>query len=110
MVISGRPATDTSGAQDWLGRVAGPIAHALRRGIRETDLVTRTASASFQVLLPETTEAEAAHVADRVLADCDVWLQAVGAPVSVRASAAGTTPEITLDAALERALREVDGR
>jgi GGDEF domain-containing protein len=110
MVIAGRPAADTPLAHDWLGRVAGPIAHALRRGIRETDLVTRTASASFQVLLPETTGPEAAHIAERVLADCDVWIQAVGAPVTLRAAAAGTTPEITLDAALDLALRTADGR
>lgn len=110
MVIAGRPAAEHPQAQDWLGRVAGPIAHALRRGIRDTDLVTRTGNASFQVLLPETTGPEAAHVADRVLADCDVWLRAVGAPVTLRAAAAGTTSEVTLDTALDRALKEVDGR
>jgi GGDEF domain-containing protein len=109
MVLAGRPTADTPTAHDWLGRVAGPVAHALRRGIRETDLVTRTASASFQVLLPETTEAEAAHVADRVLTDCEVWLHAVGAPVRLRVATAGTTPEVTLDAALAHALRTVDG-
>lgn len=110
MVIAGRPAADTPAAHEWLGRVAGPIAHALRRGIRETDLVTRTSSAGFQVLLPETTEAEAAHVADRVVADCEVWLHAVGAPVTVRARTAGTSPETSLDAALDGALRALDGR
>src|SRR3990172_8865785 len=57
-----------------------PIAHAIHRGIRETDFVTRTAGARFQILLPETSASEAAHVADRVVADCDVWLQAIGAP------------------------------
>lgn len=110
MVIAGRPAADTPAAHEWLGRVAGPIAHALRRGIRETDLVTRSSSAGFQVLLPETTEDEAAHVADRVVADCEVWLHAVGAPVTVRSATAGTSPETSLDAALDGALRAVDGR
>jgi PleD family two-component response regulator len=110
MVIAGQPAAETPQANDWLGRVAAPIAHALRRGTRDTDLVTRTALASFQVLLPETTGPEAAHVADRVLADCDVWLHAVGAPVTLRAATAGTTPEFTLDAALEQALKAIDGR
>lgn len=110
IVINGEPSVDTSHAQEWLARVAAPIAHAIHRGIRETDLVTRTAGAQFQILLPETTEAEAAHIADRVLADCDVWLQAVGLPIIVRASAAGTAPDTTLEAALDRALATVESR
>lgn len=107
IVVAGEPTVDTAHAQEWLARVAGPIAHAIHRGIRETDLATRTAGAQFQILLPETTGPEAAHIADRVVADCDVWLQAVGAPVVVRASSAGTTPETTLEAALDQALGSI---
>jgi GGDEF domain-containing protein len=110
IVIAGEPTVDSAHAQDWLDRVAAPIAHAIHRGIRETDLVTRTAGARFQILLPETTEPEATHIADRVVADCDVWLQAVGAPVLVRAAAAGTSPESTLEAALDRALEAIESR
>lgn len=91
-------------AAGWLSRVAGPIAHAVRRGVREADLVTRTATATFQVLLPETTETQAIRFAERVVADCDVWLRAMGAPIAVRAFAAGTTPDSTIEDALARAL------
>lgn len=108
IVVAGQPRDGTPAAGGWVGRVAGPIAHALRRGIRETDLVTRTADARFQVLLPETTEAEAAHVAERIAADCRVWLEAVGAPVVVRSAAAGTSPDATLEAALARALVAIE--
>jgi len=104
IVLAGEPAQNTAEANGWLERVAGPIAHALQRGIRETDLVTRTASARFQVLLPETTGPEASHIADRVVADCEVWLHAIGAPVSLRAVVAEATPEMTLQVALDRAV------
>jgi GGDEF domain-containing protein len=108
MVIAGNARNDTPEETAWVGRVAGPIAHAIRRGIRETDLVTRTGDARFQVLLPETTGRLAKHIADRVVADCEIWLQAVGAPVVLRSSAAAATPDTSLDAALDRALHVVD--
>ena len=108
MVIAGEAITDSLEARAWLARVAGPIAHAVRRGTRETDLVTRTGDARFQVLLPETTGPEAAHVAERVLADCDVWLTAARAPVTVRASSAATSSDSTLEAALDRVLATMD--
>jgi PleD family two-component response regulator len=91
-------------ADGWLERVAGPIAHAIRRGARETDLATRSAPGRFQVLLPETTESEAATFADRVVADCQVWLEAMSAPLGIRATAASTTGDSDLENALERAL------
>jgi GGDEF domain-containing protein len=92
---------------DWLGRIAGPIAHAIRRGARETDLVTRVGPARFQVLLPETTELEASRYADRVVADCRIWLGAMGAPVGLRSIAAAPTGESTLEDALELALGQL---
>lgn len=108
MVIAGEANTDSLDARAWLARVAGPIAHTVQRGIRETDLVTRTGDARFQILLPETTGPEAAHVAERMIADCDVWLKAARAPVTVRASSAGTSSDSTLEAALDRALSAMD--
>lgn len=108
LVIAGEAIGATPEANAWAARVAGPIAHTLRRGLRDTDLVTRTGDARFQVLLPETTGAEARHVAERVVADCRVWLEAVGAPITVRVGTAGTAPDSTLDMALERALRSLD--
>ena len=103
LIIAGEPTVPSPEAIGWLARVAGPIAHAVKRGIRETDLVTRTGDARFQVLLPETTAPEAAHVAERVVADCEVWLRAVGAPVRLRAASAAAR-DGNLEAALEKAL------
>ncbi|MCI0584969.1 MAG: hypothetical protein L0227_19105 [Chloroflexi bacterium] len=110
MVIAGEPTAPTPEATAWLGRVAAPIAHVVQRGIRETDLVTRMGEARFQVLLPETTGREAGHIAERVIADCEVWLRAVQAPVRLRASSSGTTAHASLEAALERALQAIDSR
>jgi len=75
-----------------------------RRGARETDLVTRAGPGLYQVLLPETTESEAAGFAERVVADCRSWLEAMAAPVAIHASAAGTTGDMSLDETLDRAL------
>jgi len=104
LVISAVPTARTPEATAWLGRIAGAMAHAVHRGLRDTDLVTRTGDARFNVLLPETTEREVRHVADRIVLDCQVWLTAVGAPVAVRAVSAATASDSTLDMALERAL------
>jgi PleD family two-component response regulator len=88
---------------DWVGRLARPVAHVLRRSARETDVIARTAEAAFYVLLPETSETEARHFIDRVGGDCDVWLSAVGLPVQVRAVVASAGPELRLTEALETA-------
>ena len=108
LVIAGEANASSPDASAWLTRVAGPIAHAVQRGVRETDLVTRTGEACFQVLMPETTEPEASVVAERVVLDCQVWLQAVGAPVIVRAAAATADPDTTLEVALGRALQAAE--
>jgi hypothetical protein len=108
MVIAGEATARTPEAAGWLSRVAAPIAHVVQRGIRETDLITRTGEARFQVLLPETTGREAAHIAERVIADCEIWLRAAEAPIIVRAASSGTTAHTTLDAALERAVEAIE--
>lgn len=95
------------GADGWVGRVARPVAHALLRGVRETDLVTRAGDALFQVLLPETTAREAQRVGERIVADCEVWLAAIEAPVAIRVAAAGTGHDLTLEAAFKRAMGTV---
>jgi GGDEF domain-containing protein len=103
------PLTDDARAGGWVERVAPPVAHAIRRGARETDLVTRAAPGLFEVMLPETTESEAAAFADRVVADCHVWLEAMAAPVTLRAAAAGTASDTDLEATLDRALELLPG-
>ncbi len=107
MVISATAGRTPNPAR-WLSRVATPIAHAIHRGIRETDLVTRTGDARFQVLMPETTEPQARHVAERIAIDCRIWLEAIEAPVSVRTVSAATATDTTLEMALEQALRAIE--
>jgi hypothetical protein len=88
---------------DWLRRVAGPIAHVLRRGIRATDLVTRAGEARFQLLLPESTERAAAALVERLIADCEVWLTAAGAPVVLEAAVTALARDDVPEEAVERA-------
>jgi GGDEF domain-containing protein len=107
VVIAAGSTANAAAADQWLARVAVPIAHAVRRGVRDADLVTRTATVTFQILLPETTELQATRFAERVIADCDVWLRAMSAPVHMRAAAAGTSAEETIEDALERALQAI---
>lgn len=104
VVFQVEPFTAAARAEGWLERVVSPIAHAIRRGARETDLITRAGPNLFEVLLPETTEGEAAAFADRVVADCRIWLEAMAAPIAIRAAAAGTAGDSDLEEALERAL------
>lgn len=106
VVIEARALTRTEGADTWLSRAAGPIAHTIRRAARQTDRITRASENRFLILLPETSEADAAHFAERVLGDCAVWLNAALAPIAVRASAAAATAtsELSLEDALTRAI------
>ena len=102
VVLEARLLAETASDEDWLSRMVGPIAHTIRRAARATDRVTRVSDTRFLVLLPETTEVDAAHFAERVMGDCSVWFSAIQAPVMVRASAAAATA--TSDASLEDAL------
>ena len=114
----GRPAAvaivelkpDRPGAEvdPWLRTIAGPIARALRQDSRATDLVARVASTRFQMLLPETDEAGAARLAERVAVTCRVFIQGTGAPVAVRVCVAGTGLDNSLHQALEDALRAIE--
>lgn len=92
----------------FLPSLAGPIARVIRQDSRATDLVARVASARFQILLPETTEAGAERLAERVAANCRRHLEATGAPVTVKVSVAGTGLEDSLHEALAHALRSIE--
>ncbi len=114
----GRPAAvaivelkpDRPGAEvdPWLRTIAGPIARALRQDSRATDLVARVASTRFQMLLPETDEAGAARLAERVAVTCRSYIESTGAPVAVRVCVAGTGIDNSLHEALEDALRAIE--
>jgi GGDEF domain-containing protein len=110
VVVGVQPRARAGDTDDWLSRLAGPIAHVLRRGARQTDLVTRATDGRFQVLLPETGATEAERFAARVLADCDVWVRAIGAPVEVRVASAAATGEMGLEEALARAVAAIEPR
>lgn len=92
----------------FMRSLAGPIARAIRQDSRATDLVARVASARFQILLPETTEAGAERLAERVAASCRRHIEATGAPVTVRVSVAGTGLDDSLHEALAHALRSIE--
>ena len=79
----------TTGAVDhYATRIGGAIRHQAR----ETDRVTRFGPDRFHVLLPETLEAEASVLAERVRAACVAVIPgARGSEVEVMVAAAGTS-------------------
>ncbi len=110
LVLAARPSIGTTGVgqppdsvAEWMNRVATPIAHVLRRGIRSSDLATRTGEARFQLLLPESTELAAATLAERLVADCEVWLAATGAPIAVDAAVVALSPDVASEATVASA-------
>ena len=79
----------TSGAVDhYATRICGAIRHQAR----ETDRVTRFGPDRFHLLLPETLEAEASVLAERLRAACVAVIPgAQGSEVEVLVAAAGTS-------------------
>ena len=79
----------TAGAVD---QYAARIGGAIRQQARETDRVTRFGPDRFHVLLPETLEAEATVLAERVRTACVAVIPgAQGSEVDVQVAAAGTS-------------------
>ena len=107
-IVELKPDRPGAEVEPWLRSLAGPIARALRQDSRATDLVARIASTRFQMLLPETDEAGATRLGERVAANCRAFIRSTGAPVAVRVSVAGTGPDDTLDDALAHALRSIE--
>lgn len=84
-------------ADAYAARVGG----AIRQQARETDRVTRAGPDRFQVLLPETLEAEATVLAERVRRACIALLPGVpGSEVEILVAAASTSTGGTLVDAL----------
>ena len=115
VVLAARPTVGTTDGTeppehvaDWLRRAAGPIAHVLRRGVRSTDLISRAGEARFQLLLPESGERAAAALAERLIADCEVWLSAAGAPVALEAAVTPLTRDGPPEASVARAWELLD--
>jgi len=106
MARYGRPATVVvirlrSTAPGSADRVAGRVGEIVRHHARETDRVTRAAADRFHVLLPETEEAEARTLIDRVRKACaDQVAGRVGAELRVVGAAASPSHGQTLHDAL----------
>ena len=80
-------------ADPYAARVGG----AIRQQARETDRVTRVAPDRFHVLLPETMEAEATVLAERVRTACVALMPGVpGSEVEILVAAASTSGGGTL--------------
>lgn len=92
----------------FMRALAGPISRVLREDTRATDLVARVATARFQLLLPETTEAGAERLAERLGTRCRGYVERTGAPIAVRVSVAGTGLQDSLQDALANALRSIE--
>lgn len=91
-------------------RYAQRIGGAIRQQARETDRVTRVGPDRFQVLLPETLEAEATVLADRVRTACVSLLP--GLPPSeleILVAAASTSSGGTLLEALRTVQARTEG-
>jgi hypothetical protein len=92
----------------FMRSLAGPISRVLREDTRGTDLVARVATARFQVLMPETNEAGAQRLGERLAAGCRTYIERTGSPIAVRVSVAGTGVEDSLQDALNHALRAIE--
>lgn len=102
LVLDVRPAQ--AGLED---RLAARVGTVIREHARETDRVARVGPTRFHVLLPETSETEAAVLAERVRSTCATWGSAgPGLPLVIRA-ATGTPRE---GGTLHEALRAAQAR
>ena len=89
----GRPVTLMVAELDGLDSLAGrlgpgtadplipPVAAAMLRNARPTDVVARTGPGRFVALLPETDEIAATNYVERIRSECDMWLEADGLAV-----------------------------
>jgi hypothetical protein len=107
-IVELKPDRPGAEVEPWLKSLAGPIARALRHDSRATDLVARMASTRFQMLMPETDEAGATRLAERMAETCRTHIERAGAPVAIRVCVAGTGSEDTLEAALAHAIRAIE--
>ena len=106
-VLAVRLRTHRDGAADqYAARVGG----AIRQQARETDRVTRVGPDRFHVLLPETLEAEASVLAERVRSACVLVMPGVpGTEVEILVAAASTSSGGSLLEALRAVQAGIEG-
>lgn len=93
-------------ADPYAARVGGVI----RQQARETDRVTRVGPDRFHVLLPETLEAEATVLAERVRVACVALIPGIpGSEVEILVAAASTSRGGTLVDALRTVCARLEG-
>lgn len=93
-------------ADPYAARVGG----AIRQQARETDRVTRVGPDRFHVLLPETVEAEATVLAERVRLACVALIPGLpGSEVEILVAAASTSGGGTLVDALRTVQARLEG-
>jgi hypothetical protein len=93
-----------------LDNYAQRVGEAIRQQARETDRVTRVSQDRFQVLLPETVEAEATVLADRVRTACIALMPGLPASeLEIVVAAASTSTGGTLHEALRTVHARTDG-
>jgi sarcosine oxidase gamma subunit len=98
--------TTTDAADQYASRIGG----AIRQQARETDRVTRVGPDRFHVLLPETIEAEATVLAERVRQACVALVPvAPGSDVEIVVAAASTSSGGTLLDALRAVHARTEG-
>jgi hypothetical protein len=106
-VLTVRLRMTTAGAVD---QYALRIGGAIRHQARETDRVTRVGPDRFHVLLPETLEAEATVLADRVRVACVALVPGgPGSDVEILVAAASTSAGGTLLDALRAVQARTEG-
>jgi GGDEF domain-containing protein len=97
-------------AADVVDQYAARIGGAIRQQARETDRVTRFGPDRFHVLLPETLEAEATVLAERVRTACiDLIPAKETSDVEVLVASASTSRGGTLADALRTVKAQVEG-
>ncbi len=106
-VLAVRLRLATAGVAD---QYAARIGGAIRHHARETDRVTRSGPDRFHVLLPETLEAEAIVLAERVRTACAALIPGpAGSGVEVMVASASTSSGGTLADALRTVKARIEG-
>ncbi len=84
MVVDVAVRTSDDGPAATAAELVGPVLEAIRHEARETDHVVRSLPTRFHLLLPETAEREAQHLAERLRAACRERLNGHGRGLQLR--------------------------